>query len=441
MRIQPVMGRLLYGALLSGTVLFGTALATSASARVLQSPSVPQGEIPETRYTDRRRSQKDMQLPRVKLADTDQLEKNDSSGAAGVLPPGFLDNLPANTPGISRPPVERPPAVVAPEFFGSPREALGEIERLSHAGRGPEAAALAREVAGRVPVGKQSERLLAELNYASGVASNLAGARNPAVESFESAGALAGAGELRQDALYNAGVVLMAQAEMLYQEITEVAGQRLADDPLVNAGKIGAAPDTLFASKARFSEARAVLLDRLRLDWRDIDTRANLELTQRRLEEIARLEEKRDAPMNDKKSDEGKESEKTEEGDDGKDGEQQSEEKREEDGETGRNPDSETEQTEEADPSPGDGSQDGDEMPNPDADAEEDATQPKLEEQEDGEEDEELTSDAGGAELEPEMSQEEVKMILDRLNEIDENAKMMRAARRRTRMIPVERDW
>jgi hypothetical protein len=201
-------------------------------------------------------------------------------------------------------------------------------------------------------------------------------------------------------------------------------------------------PDTLPQTREEFQAAREALIARLRIDWRDEDSRANLEYVQRRLDELDRIEAKRDDATTQQKSDDGRESEKTEEGEGADKGAEEREQETEESGDVGSNEqNTDKEQTDTSDPQPGEGAKEGNEDPNPMAEPDSNADQEKQEQQDVGQDDANTESESGGHEADAEMSQEEVKLILDRLNELDERARKLRAAIYKTRRIPVDRDW
>ncbi len=326
----------------------------------------------------------------------------------------------------------------APPFAGTPRQGLVEIRRLAGEGRGAEAAALAGVLAERVA---EDERMQAELCYAGGVASSIAELPYLAAEDFRSAGALAGPGELRLHALYNEAVQRIVEGEELRAAITEV--EAAGDDALSigQAKVLGDDQDTLPAAREKYLEAKARLLDGIRLDWRDTDLRGNLEFVERRLDELAKIEENRQQSNLERESDGQENEQKTEEGKGATKGQEESETEQEEDGQQGTDPDSREESLQDADPTPGEGADEGDDMPNPKAEEREGEEQQKQEQAETGQENEELQSDAGGAQPDELMSAQEARLILDKLNEIDEQAKRLRAALYRTRMIEVARDW
>lgn len=133
-----------------------------------------------------------------------------------------------------------------------------------------------------------------EVHYALGVALAESGKLAEAGASFETAIALAGPGDLRLDALYDRGAVALAAAELVRQ--ATLAEPKVPPSPHspAQAGSPGES-DPLSALKQMYVRAKALLIERLRADARDEDTRANLELAQRRLREIEELQKQQQA--------------------------------------------------------------------------------------------------------------------------------------------------
>ena len=143
----------------------------------------------------------------------------------------------------------------------------------------------------------------AEIHYAKG----LLHARKSAVESsneaFELARMLAGEGQTRLDAMYNLGNLDFGLGEFMRGQIPELNGGAPggSTSPLTNAaGQQGSAPgseekpDPLALARAAYTAAKDHFVERLRADWQDADTRANLELCMRRLAELDQLEQERE---------------------------------------------------------------------------------------------------------------------------------------------------
>ena len=336
-------------------------------------------------------------------------------------------------------------ASTAPEASGgaaaethvaSVRDTLREIRERSEAEQHERALELAAVLAGSLEWEQAPERERAEGSYLLGVARERAAQRAGAVSAFRSGAALAGPGELRLDALYNAGAVLLEDAEELRLRIPEVRSKLglppldpqpggAVPPPLPSAkGKDG--PDDLELARGRYREARAELALRLRAaparTHGDVDTRANLELIQRRLRELDAIEREREEQkqqeQQQQESDPSQDPEQ-EQGDPGQDPQQQ---------DPSQDPEQEKPEDQEGQEKEREGEDEQPEQPDP---GKEDET--KTEDQKD--------SAAKEAAEERLLSREEVQRLLDQLQAIDEKARAVRAALQSRRRVPVERDW
>lgn len=339
------------------------------------------------------------------------------------------------------------------QWEGDMHQALEQMRSLSAAEDHRGASKLAGFVLDEANLNRLAETDAdrAELKYAAGVVAALAQRPSAASSSFRSAGALAGPGELRSAALFNAGVAFLEEGEVAYNQITEVqAKEAQQNKSLVKQSEpMGTGQDTLPIARERFLAARSALLDRLRLDWSDQDTRANLEYVQRRLRELDEIERKREEEFSSKQDSSGQETEQSESGEEDRDGQNRNEDNEsEESGQSGVNEEQEgdPESESKSDPTPGEGADEGAEQPNPNAPEEEDAESQKLEDAETGR-DEETDEDAAEGEAgapektEETMSQPEKVVLLDLLADIEKQARLMRAALARARRVEVERDW
>ena len=383
-------------------------------------------------------------VPAVDLKNNPRLQEGKESIDLGgdqtiKLRGGALDS--AGAP-LDEPVVILPALPVAPAFVGTPHSGLVELERLAREGRGQEAGLLAKVLIDRVAETTGDEALQAELAYAGGVSEDMAGQFALSAEAFKTASVLAGPGKLRLDSLYNQAGMHIDLGERFYERVEEVKAEKMAIDMVKSSNPDKKEIDTLPQAREEFLTARETLISHLKLDWRDEDVRANIEFVQLRLDRLDDIESKRDDATTEQKSKEGKDSEKTEEGEDADKGNQENEEKNDEEGEVGDNSSNENQkETKDADPQEGEGAQDGDQDPNPTSESDEKPQAEKEEQKEKGREDDQVESEEGGAESDPEMSQEEVKMILDRLNELDKIAAKLRAALYKSRRVPVDRDW
>ncbi len=262
----------------------------------------------------------------------------------------------------------------------------------------------------------------------------LAGARGEdpaawpdAVQSFQSARALAGSGELRRRATYDAGVVDLQEGERRRAQIPEVAQRSgagappalatppaLAPVPAPGATPAPGAPpeDPLPAARAAYERARATLCERLRSDWKDADTRANLELVQRRLHELDEIERQRE------------EQEKQQE--EQQQDQQQGQDQEPQDDSQGEDGDQEQKQQQ----------ADAKDAQRPDAGE----LQPPAEQGAPAEEQD--PAQAGEPEdAERHLTREEVLRLLDRLAELEAQGKALEARLRQARRETVEKDW
>jgi hypothetical protein len=189
--------------------------------------------------------------------------------------------------------------------------ALAETERRYEAGDLDAAEAAARtllEHAAALP-----EVVQAKAHFALGVIAATRALENPeegeplraaARDAFHAARALAGPGELRADATYDLGTLVLLHAEEVRATLPEVGGAAAAPGVQAMQALPGAPPaaapgaeeetDPLEEARALYTEARTWLVERLRLDWQDADTRANLQLVQRRLRELDEIEKQRE---------------------------------------------------------------------------------------------------------------------------------------------------
>ncbi len=263
----------------------------------------------------------------------------------------------------------------------------------------------------------------AEVHFARGVLLLEHERRAEAEEAFQNARGLWPHGTLVLEATYDLGLAALLEGEAWRARIPELGGQ-----PPAAAGPDEEPPDPLEQARAHYLRARAALVERLRLDWRDADTRANVELVQRRLRELDELERQREEQQqeqqpSDSDSEEGEGEPQEGTGEDSGEGEPQQDPGEEP---TGEDP-SEGEPSEPSDPG---------EEPGPD-----EGPEPPAEEQPaEGAEDESETQPTPEPE-EALLSREQIQRLLDRLQQLEEQAEALREARRSRQRMPVERDW
>jgi hypothetical protein len=275
----------------------------------------------------------------------------------------------------------------------------------------------------------------AHVHFALGVVFLEAEDGEQALSSFQTATARAGPGELRQDATYNSGTIALLSGENWRSQLPELGGSPAAP-PVAAPVAPGAppvpeeeAPDPLEEARTAYLVARDLYIRRLRLDWRDGDTRANMELVMRRLHELDEIERKREEEEEQEEEKKDEESEDSEE-----ENSEEEKDKSEEDSEEDQQSDSD----EEPDEEPSDGEEEDEEEP-------EEEEEPEPSDEEDPTEEENSESEqAEQQELEPQeerfLTKEEVQRLLDRLKEHEAQGQALRDRRRQQRR-PTSRDW
>lgn len=358
-------------------------------------------------------------------------------------------------------------AVARIEPFDGPfGEGLAEIRRLANSGAIDEAVLVAEQLAVPNALARKVEELLradgwrasvgralasagdaldligpppvirAEAQYARATALAL-GSRRAVSEderalrreqsllAFESARLMAGPGTLRLDATYEQGNLAFAAGEEQRAELPEISGQPAQPPPPPPvAAQPGAAapepPDPLQLARAAYLAARERYLERLRMDWRDADTQANVELCQRRLRELDEIERQRQ-----------QEKQEQEQKDESKDEEQKDDEKQD----PKDSQDEKSDEPQSDEPKPKDPSEDPAKDPEPD----EEPADPK---------DEPTPEDSPKPEPKPidpkdlpKMSKEEMLQLLQRLEKIEDVQKELQEKLKRMRRVGVEKDW
>ncbi|MFT5052202.1 MAG: hypothetical protein ACI8QZ_003634 [Chlamydiales bacterium] len=344
---------------------------------------------------------------------------------------------------------EAAPEPVAERYEGAFADGAAELRRLALAGDTDAALELSDSLLVPGPLaslraraerrtGGASERLLesmarplnwlgmpveegvnrAEVHYARGLVFALRSELQPSNESFELARVLAGPGATRLDAIYNQGNLDFALGETLRQMIPEIVGE---EDVVERPADMKEEP--LDVARAMYMAAREHYVERLSADWRDADSRANAELTLRRLRELDQVEREREEQEQQDES------------------EQEDQEKKE-----GEQEPSDEEQEPEDDPSDEEGSEDQDADQPDESEEEQPEDSEESEEEKEGEESED-ESEQESQQAEPKeqeeqhLTAEEVKRLLERLQELDEKGEELRERLRGVRRVPVKRDW
>lgn len=240
--------------------------------------------------------------------------------------------------------------------------------------------------------------------------------RPMAEHDFGRALAVAPSGELRAAAAYDLALLPLLEGEEWRAQIPELGGTPPPAAPPANGAAPEEPPDPLERAKAAYLEARARFIERLKLDWRDADTRANVELIQRRLRELAEIEQQREEQQQQQEQQDQQQDGEENQDQQDQDSEQQDEQQQPEDGEQ----------------EPQDGEQ-GDEQEEPDEpqDGEESP------EESEGEEQREQQAEP----QEVHLSQEELQRLLNRLAEHEKQAEALREMQRERGSRGVDKDW
>ena len=294
-----------------------------------------------------------------------------------------------------------------------------------------------------------SEVQRAKAHYALGVitatrvreeAKDVEGQREAARDAFSSARALAGPGELRLNATYDLGALELDHAEAVRATIPEVSGQPAAPPPAPAPGAVPLPPsepaDPLQAARELYGAAKTWFVERLRMDWHDEDTRADLELIQRRLQQLDEIEKQREQQKQQQQDPNQQNQDQKDQKQDPKD--QKDKQDKDQKGQDPQDP-------EQQDPKEGDEPEDqqqpqpGDEKP----DEQKQEPQPGEEsEQKEGEPQDAQQPKPGEAQpQERVLTREEVMQLLDKLGELEKQQKALEAMKRAKSRAKTKRDW
>ncbi len=322
-------------------------------------------------------------------------------------------------------PVE--PAPAPAPYEGAIDQGLAELRELSLSEEHDRATELARSLLASSGLATLPEPQQARVQHDIGVACARGGFTPEAVAAFQSASARAGPGELRLDAAYDAGTVLLEEAERLRLQVPEIAQKLGAPPPAAPPpGAPGTGTeevDPLETARAAYLAARGALLERLRLDWRAEDPRANLELCARRLRELDEIKREREQQQSEQNQNEQDQKDQPSDPQDKQKGDPQNEPPEDQQGEQKPSDEQPPEDPKE-DEKPKDQPQPTPDQPQP----AEPEGEPKGEPQPSQTEEKVLT-------------REEILRLLDQLEAIDEQARAVRALLRERRRKPVEKDW
>lgn len=245
------------------------------------------------------------------------------------------------------------------------------------------------------------DRDLAEVRFARGLLlARLEGVVD-AEREFELVRALAGPGDLRHTAIYALGLLDLAAAETIRAKIPEIAGTPATPPgpPVPGAQPAEDEPDPLDLARKIYLASREHFVERMRLDWQDEDTRANLELIVRRLRELDEIERQREEEEEQNQDQQDQESE-------------------------GEPQDGESEESEGEDPQNQESEQEGEEQP-PEDESEMDEGEPQDSEPEEP--------------TEVHLTEEQMMQLLKALEDSEEAQEAIKQQMSRPR--PGDRDW
>jgi hypothetical protein len=357
------------------------------------------------------------------------------------LAPGLQapQNAPAPPAALApaAPAAEHPTPATAP-YAKSVREGLLELRGALGAKQLDQAKSLGEALLAKP---RLADSTRAEIEYHRGIVFDACSDGASSSAAFSRAGGLAAAGPLRLDAWYNAGTVDLNTAEQLFLQIPEVREARKLPplepaQPSAQANPASPAAEKnqdLDRAAAAFDVSKQGLLLRLRADWHDADTRANLELIQRRLRAITKIREEREKQEQEQKDQQQKQDPKQQD----KDKNDKSKDK--------KDPSKPDDKSSDPDKSKPDDKQDPKEKPKPDEkkDPSKDPSkqdQPKPEDAQKTDKDPKSAQQAKPGD-EQALSKEEVLRLMDQLQAIDQEARELQARIRAHRRPPVAKDW
>ncbi len=269
----------------------------------------------------------------------------------------------------------------------------------------------------------------AEVWYAKGVIATLAKDRETAEADLWKARGMTSDASLQRDTIYDLGTLSLQAGEEERAKLPEVSGKQAAPPTPVPsapgaqpAGPGGAQPpDPLQLARAAYLLARDRFVERLRDDWQDADTQANVELCLKRLRELDDIEKKRKEEEQKKKDEQQK-----------KDQQNKDQDKKDKDKDK---QDPEKDQQGKDDPKK-------DQDKPKDEDKKKDEKKPDQPQDEKDKEAEKKKKDAQPTQKQDEqMSPEEMTQLLDRLQRIEDEHKKIEAQLRAMRRAKVKKDW
>ncbi len=357
------------------------------------------------------------------------------------------------------PPVEPPPEAPAFEPYDkSLAEGLDEVRDLSGAKKFDDAYALCGRLLAPTRFDAWRERQLAEaggmkrvveaatpafdwlgvsglspeeraaVHYAEGVVASTAGDHAHAEPVFQSARSLAGPSDVRLASIYNLGVNALLDGEVERAKIPELQGGQAAPQAAPPAAAPGAPPppDPLDLARAAYVRAKTHLVERVRAQWDDADTRANIELVQRRLKELDEIQKKREEQ---KKKDEQEKQDKKEQDEKQKSPDDQ---KKDDEKEQQQKPDESEKKDPKSEEKSDDEKKDQEEPPKP-----EDAEQSKDQKPEEQKPEPQPSEET----LEKLLTKEEMMRLFDVLKQHEEEYDKLKAQMRQSRRAKAKKDW
>ncbi len=303
--------------------------------------------------------------------------------------------------------------------------------------------------------GGPTEVVRGEIHYAEGVALALSEQDVEAAAHFRTALALGGPGDLRLDAGYDVASLALGEAEHARSEMQQQSQQPQPPNASL-AQPSTATKDPLTELEGRYRAAKELFLDRLRADWRDVDTRANLELIQRRLREIQKQrqeQEKHDEQKNqqqqknDQKDPKDQKDQKDQQKQDQKDQQKDDQQKQQDSKDDQKSKDQQkqdSKQQNEDQKSNDDSKKDPKDQQQ--SDAEKKSDEQKKQDAEQKSKDEKKSKDSKDAEAakpgeERVLSREELMRLFDQLEKIDKEGKALEARIRQKRRAKTAKDW
>lgn len=264
----------------------------------------------------------------------------------------------------------------------------------------------------------------AEVRFARGVVDSLEKLRPEARADFEAARAGASDRGLRHDAIYDLGVLALEEGEEIRSTLPEITGKPPAPPPPIPPANPTSGqkppPDPIQLARAAYMQAREHFVERLKSDWNDGDTQANVELCLKRLRQLDEIEKKREEEK--KKQDEQKQ----------KDQDQKQDPKDKQDQ---KNSDQKSDKN------------DSKEDPKPNDQKPEDQQEPKKPEEKKPDEKQDPKQEGEKKDVPPpdpkeaQMSREEMTQLLDRLKQLEDESKKIQAQLKAARRGKVKKDW